>query len=331
VTSTSTRMTAQDIRRALWWTYIGKWAVVFEVTARGELGEHDRRIDALLIRKRPTKPLSAAQQRARWAEMVVDHHTRAAERESGLDMQPLFDVSQDTPPPAAVEGWFDALAIEIKVSRSDFFDDIRDPGKQAPWRELAGRHAYCVPAGLVAKHEVPADSGLMEVTQLDPLIVGGGGRISWARTAPRLAATPPIPPQVQLDAFYRWSRAEALTRGLDGAARRDGDDVEKLRADLARTRAELDQAHGVTERLRNRLDVFRQAHAGCSAPPCGTCGRPLGVGRRGQSSGFLTWAHTTATDETVCKPLRVAAQQTTYARSPEPVPDWDVTPEFLLT
>lgn len=330
---TTTRMTAQDIRRVLWWTYIGKWAVVFEVTARTELGEHDRRIDALLIRRRPTKPPTAAQRRAQWAAMVDAHHARKALADAGMQMQPLFDVPEVTPPQEDTEeGWFDATAIEIKVTRSDFFDDVRDPSKQAPWRQLAGRHAYCVPAGLVGKHEVPAGSGLIEVTRVESL--AAGGRISWARNAPRLAATPPIPPQVQLDAFYRWSRAEALTRGLDFPATRVGrdglDNMEMMRAQLARQQAELDQLHGDNERLRNRLDVFRRAHATCSAPPCATCGKPLGVGRRGQSSGMLTWAHTVA-DEAVCKPLRMAVQQTSYVRSPEPVPDWDVVPELSLT
>src|SRR4051812_36233105 len=60
-------------------------------------------------------------------------------------------------------GHFERLALEIKCSRGDFLSDVRDPGKQAPRRALTHAHAYVAPAGLIAPHEVPEGSGLMEV------------------------------------------------------------------------------------------------------------------------------------------------------------------------
>lgn len=219
-------MTADDIRRRLWWTYIERWAVVFEVT--GQRSDR-RRIDALLVRNRQKKPVTAAQRQEQLARWVAEQEAR----DSGVaPSDGLFPAAVSAPPPEEDLTRLERLAIEIKVSRADFLNDIRDPDKQASWRGLAERHAYCVPAGLVTRGEVPAESGLMEVSAAFGIV--------WARKAPRCAPAP-LPSAVVLDAFYRWSRADAITRGYDAGRpprrRRYAGVAGRARAGPSRTRA----------------------------------------------------------------------------------------------
>lgn len=310
-------MTAQDVRSALYRSFSDRWAVVFEVTARGanmaggradqvadEATRH-RRVDALLVRRAPAKRPTTAQ---RWQQTV----DRVAQRRGeGLFEVAPGNVLPDPVPAGATNGGIERLAVEIKVTRGDFLSDIRDPDKQAAWRAMAERHAYCVPAGLVQRHEVPAESGLIEVR--DNLTV------AWTRKAPRYAAPAPLPLAVLLDAFYRWSRAEATTRGLDHAGRMDGNDVDALRAELARVRHELDLAQGRIDRAADQTEMWKRLYAAAATPPpCLTCGQPLRPGRR-TDPYRPHWVHSKA-DEAACKPRR---ESDARLYGPEPVYSWD--------
>jgi hypothetical protein len=51
-------------------------------------------------------------------------------------------------------------AIEIKISRADFFRDT--PEKRAAWQKHTHRFVYLTPKGLVKPEEVPEDCGLWE-------------------------------------------------------------------------------------------------------------------------------------------------------------------------
>lgn len=308
----ATTLSAQQVRQALYRHFAGSWAVVFEVTARVERplrikleaagdddmrrqavvdGHHERRIDALLVRRTPKRRLSG-QMRA-----SIQQLTDA--RQAGDDPGVLFDVtaSPSSPPQATGDGGLERMAIEIKVNRADFFGDVRNPHKQAPWRELAERHAYCVPAGLVSLGDVPADSGLLEVSP--------GLGVTWARRAPRGVARP-LPLSNILDAYYRWSRAEARTRGVDHSTAGD-DDVEKMRADLARLRHSLELMERQAERAETIADTWRKRYATLEPPACGTCGRPIRPARKATSMyGALPWEHAPG-DEERCRELRIAA------------------------
>ncbi|MCK9795944.1 hypothetical protein M1843_19535 [Isoptericola sp. 4D.3] len=57
----------------------------------------------------------------------------------------------------------EVVAVEVKISRSDFRSEVRNPGKQRPWVDASFEHYFAVPAGLVSPEEVPATSGLIEV------------------------------------------------------------------------------------------------------------------------------------------------------------------------
>ena len=95
------------------------------------------------------------------------------------------------------------LAVEAKVSRSDFAADVATPAKQAGWRAFAHQHAYAVPAGLVRPEDVPAGSGLLEVD---------GPVVRWAVRAPVTATDEPAPMWLLRALAYREATAQARLR-----------------------------------------------------------------------------------------------------------------------
>lgn len=56
------------------------------------------------------------------------------------------------------------IAFEIKVSRSDFRAELKDPSKRAAAVKMADEFYFVVPKGLVEPGEVPHECGLMEVS-----------------------------------------------------------------------------------------------------------------------------------------------------------------------
>jgi hypothetical protein len=59
---------------------------------------------------------------------------------------------------------FKRIAFEIKVSRSDFIAEIKNPIKRILPLLLFDEFYFLTPKGLVACHEVPGDCGLIEVS-----------------------------------------------------------------------------------------------------------------------------------------------------------------------
>lgn len=55
------------------------------------------------------------------------------------------------------------IAIEIKVSRSDFRGEIRNPVKRDPALRISNLFYFATPKGLVKESEVPEECGLIEV------------------------------------------------------------------------------------------------------------------------------------------------------------------------
>jgi hypothetical protein len=218
--------------------------------------------------------------------------------------------------------------LEIKVSRGDFLNDIKHPEKQAPWRDLAHRHAYCVPEGLVRLEEVPTSSGLLVVHTRH-----GYPQCEWARKAPRSATARPLPTANVLDAFYRWSRAEAAAKGLTGDNRHIGGE-EALRLEVERLTHETELLSGQLDRAKDELTGLRRRCAAYEPLTCSTCGRPLRPSRRRRAlaDGYLIWEHS-AVDEEACQPLRAAVagagpdawRYGVYVPGPEPVYPGDPT------
>lgn len=50
---------------------------------------------------------------------------------------------------------------EVKISRSDFWSDVRNPAKRQSYALVAERIYYVVPAGMVTAEEVPPECGLV--------------------------------------------------------------------------------------------------------------------------------------------------------------------------
>lgn len=290
------KWTAAEIKRALYSHFADRYAVVFEATARSwEGAASTRRIDALLVRRAPADKTAAKRNVTAAAGVLA----------AGLGAEFIGGDSL-FPVPAAPEpgdnGGLERTALEIKVTRQDFLNDVRNPDKQAPWRELSNRHAYVVPAGLVGVSEVPRESGLLVVTDQ------GDGRCSveWARRAPKSAAARPLTIGQQLDAFYRWSRAEAAAMGFTGPGR--GQDVETVRLENDRLRKALELAENLAERRSEKIGQLQTRIAAFEPLACSTCGRPLRPARPRKARTDTAWEHVAA-DEVECLALRTAVAQ----------------------
>ncbi|GAA4711459.1 hypothetical protein [Brevibacillus fulvus] len=60
---------------------------------------------------------------------------------------------------------------EIKVSRSDFLHELRNPEKRQKGLELSNEFYFVTPAGLVDPNEIPEETGLIEVREMGCRIV----------------------------------------------------------------------------------------------------------------------------------------------------------------
>lgn len=273
-------MTARDVLRALHWHYSGRYAMLTEVSAR------------------PTGFVSTTD---------PEHRVR---RIDALLLRMNTDVT----------GGIERIAIEVKVTRSDFMADVNDPHKQAPWRALAHRHAFATPAGLVRKEEVPANSGLLEVGSC----ASGPGTVKTVVRMPRDKGHDPgaLPVVNIMDAFWRAGRAEAQMRGLNHHV---GDDDMDLRARIKALEADLTRMTVQASRAQERGDRWRKV-AGAAGPlPCSTCGEPLTAtrGRVRYESG--EWMHRDKAVADACLALRQAAADASkvdrwgaYVLPPEP-------------
>uniref|UniRef100_UPI003F494991 hypothetical protein n=1 Tax=Nonomuraea sp. CA-251285 TaxID=3240002 RepID=UPI003F494991 len=189
-------------------------------------------------------------------------------------------------------GQVEMLAIEIKTARPDLLADVRDPGKQAAWREVAHRHAYAIPAGLADPREIPAASG---VITLDSNL-----GLKWARRAPYSTTAPDLPAQLVIALAARASQAEARLKGLSSDA---SDDMEGMRAELEQLRREARKLADQNERLSDKLSAWRTACAAVAGVPCWGCGQLVKPSRYAQQ-GVIRWRHVQPADEARCARAR---------------------------
>jgi hypothetical protein len=258
-------LTAAQMREALWRHYTGRCAVLFEVSTDAQ-PEPDAKV-----------PLRRRRQ--------IDVLTVSRARRSGI-------------------GELDLLAIEIKVSRSDFLADVADPVKQQRWREVAQRHAYAAPEGLIRPGEIPAGSGLLTVAA--PRTASGYHYydVNWRVRAPRLGSRYQTPPWLTLAFAYRMSRAEAKLRGLASGTRDAGESAEDMRAAVAKARADTELLRRERDRAVNAAAEWKAAFAAAGGSlPCAHCGQPVRpVSLR--SGHFSAWRHVTRSDDGGCDLIR---------------------------
>lgn len=201
-------------------------------------------------------------------------------------------------------GHHELLAIEVKVTRADFLQDVRRPEKQAAWKRTAHRHAYAVPKGLVGKDEVPEECGLLEVD--------GAGRVaqvSWVKRAPYTPTDPAIPSWLVTTLALRLGWAEGQAKGYSGVTTYDprGEDtVESLRTRLRAAQQAAERAESKAMQLRSQRDLWKAAFAAAGGLPCEFCGQPIKPGRPGRGGTFDKWVHVKTVDGEVCEVTREA-------------------------
>jgi hypothetical protein len=203
------------------------------------------------------------------------------------------------------------FAIEVKVSRSDFLADVRNPDKQAPWRRLAHRHAYAVPAGLVTPQELPAGSGLLVVDRA----WDETWRVRTARRCPGGNDPGDVPLTLILDACYRASRDGAALRGYTWNS--PGDDPQELRARVKHLERELEKTRGRADREATKRRDWQRRYALHEPPACATCGNPLHPGR---GRWATEWVHRDPDQAAACEQLRKALPDANVYYTPSPVP-----------
>lgn len=275
-----TGMKADAVVQAVWRHFTSQsWAGLTEVTARSGRG-------------------ALRDQWSNWRPGDPIPQPSEEDKERRIDMLLLREPRKEGLGPVEL------MAIEVKVSRADFLSDIKNPAKQAPWRELAHRHAYAVPAGLVRKEEVPLESGLIYITRLR----GSNGDTDvagWERFAPYTDTSPDLPPWLAMNFARRASWAEGKAKGwLMGA---NDTDVEAMRAELERLRRQLNTKTNQLSVAQEARDAWRQvAAAHTPSVPCRYCGQPI-TPKTWTSRNYFGWKHIDKAHNDECDLLRMAA------------------------
>jgi hypothetical protein len=263
-------VTADDVKRALYRHFTGRYAVLTEITTHdlAAIAEWEAKTGAELTRwKRST--LSGV--RRRIDVLLVNHDER--------------------------------VAVEVKVTRPDLVADCQDPGKQAAWRAITHRHAYAVPEALLdtALIHVPPESGVLAV---------GDCGVRWARKCRRDPTRPvgDFTPDVLLAMFNRFADIDARHKGWSHSEhtpfRVDGEDA--LRAECERLKRELVKERDAHQRATDRANEWRRKAARQDPPPCHYCRGPLvpDWSREGKRNGG--WKHPDPIVEQACRDKRVA-------------------------
>lgn len=146
-----------------------------------------------------------------WPNIYTDEHFAAQ------GIQPVDEVPEGWRPTTAVfRRRVDALmfgargltAIEIKVTRPDFFADTAE--KRGPWMDVTDFFVYATPPGLVTPDEVPKGCGLWEVEPIYFTPQGRmlGAQIKTVKRAVRNKGVRPLPDQVMKALTWRLSNRE---------------------------------------------------------------------------------------------------------------------------
>ena len=104
---------------------------------------------------------------------------RQVRNAAGFDASRTFDA-------VAVHLWpsrgFTVDIIEVKVSRSDWLRELRDPAKAEAAHQLGDRFIVAAPAGIVQTGELPPGWGLIEVTPKRVRMVAQPAAVKRKRT-----------------------------------------------------------------------------------------------------------------------------------------------------
>lgn len=143
------KVTAKEIEAALFRKYDGQqshWIVLREVTID----------DEVLLEE-----LVAAQERMpAWAKSESQKRYYASRRSAAPTKRRIDMLLVSHKNSESVKIKRERIALEIKVSRSDFLSETDE--KRGPWRRFADKFAYVAPTGMIKPEELPPGCGLME-------------------------------------------------------------------------------------------------------------------------------------------------------------------------
>lgn len=113
-----------------------------------------------------------------WAQRSREHAKRyALVRNPGKTVRRRIDILLINHKKSSVKIPRERIALEIKVSRSDFLSETDE--KRAPWRRFADKFAYVAPEGMIKPSELPEGCGLLEYR----ISKWGTPELVWKKTA----------------------------------------------------------------------------------------------------------------------------------------------------
>ncbi len=94
-------------------------------------------------------------------------------------------------------GGFETISYEVKISRSDFLRDIKQPMKQRRGRLYSSQFYFATPPGLIKPNEIPDWAGLIEINAPEPTpVLADAGWISHFTPASRIIVSAPDLPRI---------------------------------------------------------------------------------------------------------------------------------------
>lgn len=195
---------------------------------------------------------------------------------------------------------YERIAVEVKVSRADFFRDTSE--KRAPWEALAHRFAYATPAGLVTPDEVPEGCWLMEVSS-EPCEPGTRGHatcrtrvVHWNRAVKGGWHKPhSVPDALATYLGRRASRAEHKIAFPE----LDPEGAASLAEELRLARRETQRLQEAVLRERRRNDQLAELISPLVPQVCAVCAQPIipnGFNRFGKAE----WMHEKRSAQQAC-------------------------------
>jgi hypothetical protein len=191
---------------------------------------------------------------------------------------------------------------EVKVSRSDWLRELKEPEKSAefiPWMNCWW--LVVSDSRIVRPGELPDGWGLL---------VMRGGALAVVQAAPKREARPLTPSR--LAALLRAVAQTAEYRGrreADAAGLRAGASAGELAAALAKTRGNLVAEESRLRRARDEISEWKAAFAAAGgALACRHCGQPV-VPRALGGGRFSRWRHRSSKHDAACAEIRAGVSR----------------------
>jgi hypothetical protein len=194
---------------------------------------------------------------------------------------------------------FERLAIEIKVSRSDYRNETDE--KRAPAEALAHRTAYAAPRGVIDPATLPPGWGLLLVDEPDERSDPWARRTTWSKKCVRRVPSHDLDGALAMMARKAHGLAEQLRHGDSEAA-----EAARMRTEITRLTGQLERATAATQRERGRRRDAEHLLRATKAQTCFFCDEAL---LPTYSIHRERWRHPTKALDAACVEIRVMARQ----------------------